>query len=329
MKYAHFQEFFERDYELESHRVEGDDVIEGALIPRSKRRGSASILRGIPRFVQGETYADNFGLQWNTFRSTQLDSASGVPLTANRFWNHTKWTPQELRGKTILEIGSGAGRFTEIMLLTEARVVSIDYSSAVEANLQNNRSKGDLLVLQADLYELPFDDDSFDYVFCHGVLQHTPDPEKAYQAIFAKVRPGGKISIDYYLKTDRATPWTTPKYFWRRYTATMPPQKLLKIIETYIPLWLPFDTALRRIPRVGQTLVAHARIPCWNYIGLGLTYRQRREWAIMDTFDALGARYDWPKTLEEVRTMTNSSRNAVLDVFYGGNGVVANATKRI
>jgi hypothetical protein len=69
-------------------------------------------------------------------------------------------------------------------------------------------------------------------------------------------------------------------------------------------------------------------IPCWNPIGCGLSYQRCKEWAIMDTFDALGAKYDQPKTLEEVRRMVDSSENAEVEVFYGSNGIVANVTKK-
>src|SRR4051794_32532485 len=39
---------------------------------------------GIPRFVDGPTYADAFGAQWLKYRTTQLDSRSGLPLSETR-----------------------------------------------------------------------------------------------------------------------------------------------------------------------------------------------------------------------------------------------------
>mgnify|MGYP001212172931 CR=1 FL=1 len=35
---------------------------------------SYTVLGGIPRFVPRSNYADNFGMQWNHFRKTQLES---------------------------------------------------------------------------------------------------------------------------------------------------------------------------------------------------------------------------------------------------------------
>src|SRR5688572_18522148 len=50
----------------------------------------------VPRFVPESNYADNFGMQWNKFRKTQLDSYTGRPISANRFWQATGWVPKDL-----------------------------------------------------------------------------------------------------------------------------------------------------------------------------------------------------------------------------------------
>ena len=165
-------------------------------------------------------------------------------------------------------------------------------------------------------------------MFCYGVLQHTPDPDQSYRQIFKKLKPGGKISIDYYLKFSSATSWSTPKYFWRPVVKKMAPQKLLRIIKIYIPIWLPIDTLIRKIPRFGDRILAFMRIPCWNYLDMGFNYSQRKQWAILDTFDALAPAYDYPKTLDEVSKMVENDQNDKTEVFYGSNGVVANVTKK-
>lgn len=279
---------------------------------------------GIPRFVRDEGYASNFGLQWTTFRLTQFDSYTGKPLFFDRFWKNTKWDAAELRGARVLEVGSGAGSFTEVLLEAGARVVSVDLSLAVEANLASNGEKGDLFVMQADLHDIPAPDEYFDFVFCYGVLQHTPQPERAYKALLKKVRPGGRLSLDCYLRTDRLDPWSTPKYAWRRWTTRMRPEALLRVIKLYMPWWLPIDTLIRRIPKVGPKIVAFLRVPCWNHLELELPRRERQRWAVMNTFDALGARFDYPMTLEEISRMIDRHPYASKEVFYGSNGVVAN-----
>ncbi|NKB23690.1 MAG: hypothetical protein GKR87_04805 [Kiritimatiellae bacterium] len=103
---------------------ETDEIIEGHLLSKEGHAAVVKIADGIPRFCSDDNYANNFALQWNVFRSTQLDSISGIPLTFDRFWNNTKWKPGKLLGKEVLEVGSGAGRFTEILLQAGAKVTS-------------------------------------------------------------------------------------------------------------------------------------------------------------------------------------------------------------
>lgn len=324
-----FDEFLSERFALEAAEGSAGEISSGALIDR--RTGARHpIIGGIPRLVPTENYAANFGLQWNSFAATQLDSVAGIHFTFNTFWNSTGWKPRDLYGKTVLEAGSGAGRYTEILLEAGARVVSFDYSSAVEANWRNNSARGELLLFQGDVYDIPFDDGTFDFVFCYGVLQHTPDPARAFEALFSKVRPGGKISVDYYLKTPYPSAFSTPKYLWRPITTRLSPERLFRLVSWYVPKWLPIDTVLKsvffKIPRLGPVLAGLIPIPCWNHLHMGLSYRQRREWAILNTFDALGARYDTPMTAAEVERMVSRPGRDVR-VFLGANGVVANVLR--
>ena len=146
---------------------------------------SFPILSGIPRFVGSANYASAFGLQWNSFRTTQLDSHSGTSISRDRLTRCLGGDAEVLRGRSVLEVGCGAGRFTELMLEGGARVVACDLSSAVEANYENCSALGGqkYFVCQADLRQLPLTPASFDFVVCLGVIQHTPNPEETIAAL--------------------------------------------------------------------------------------------------------------------------------------------------
>ncbi len=156
----------------------------------------------IPRFVPRENYASSFGLEWNTHARTQYDSYTGVNVSEHRFFDETKW-PRDLKGQTLLEVGSGAGRFTEQAASTGAMVVSLDYSYAVEANYQSNGKKDNVLIVQGTVYSLPVRTDFFDKVLCIGVLQHTPDVKRSFLSLAPHLKPGGSLVIDVY----RFNPW--------------------------------------------------------------------------------------------------------------------------
>ena len=102
------------EYELEILEKSHGRIKTGKLI--SPDGEEAPIVNYIPRFVMNEDEADTFGLQWHSFRTTQLDSHTGTTLTRDRFWSGTQWNRLEMEGQRILEAGCGAGRFTEIML---------------------------------------------------------------------------------------------------------------------------------------------------------------------------------------------------------------------
>ena len=258
------------------------------------------VVRGIARFVSDEGYSKSFGEQWNHWRRVQLDSVTGKSLTRERFFSGTGW-PDRMDGERILEAGCGAGRFTEVLLSAGAEVWSVDASEAIDVAAENAGANEHFHAAQADLFALPFPPASFDRVFCFGVLQHTPEPRRAFLSLIEHVRPGGPIATDVYRRADYVDRWSA-KWLWRPLTTRLSRDRLRRIVEWYVPQWLPIDTRLARVPKVGRFLTAV--VPCWNYTGLlDLDDEELRTWAVLDTFDALSPRYDRPQTMESVRAV--------------------------
>ena len=152
--------------------------LESNFLVSEDRKNRYIIKDGVPRFVDEKNYANSFGYQWKLFPKTQLDSYSGHNISASRFWESTKWTKKELKNNWVLDVGCGSGRFAEVALSAGAKVVAIDYSSAVDACNKNFKNHPNLFVCQADIYELPFELMTFSFIYSLGVLQHTPDPKK-------------------------------------------------------------------------------------------------------------------------------------------------------
>lgn len=269
----------------------------------------------IPRFVPETNYADSFGLQWNRFRRTQLDSNSGVPISRDRFYRYSGWTPGELRGKRILEVGCGAGRFTEVALDAGAEVVALDYSEAVDACFENHGHRPNLTVVQGDVYRLPFSPGSFDYVFCLGVLQHTPDVRDAFAALPRQLRPGGKLVVDVYPKLRSNVLW--PKYWLRPLTKRLPAAKLFSVVESAAPKLLPLSRAIAKFPVIGRKL--RYFVPVADYSGVyPLSEKQLEEWAVLDTFDMLSPAYDSPQTEDTLRSWFQDAGLSNVEVFRDG-----------
>ncbi|VXD20503.1 class I SAM-dependent methyltransferase [Marinoscillum sp. 108] len=258
------------------------------------------LVSGAYRFVEPENYTSNFGFQWNKFGDLQVDTLSGSGITSERFFKATKWTPAQLKGKIVLEAGCGAGRFTSVILNeTEAELYSFDYSDSVSANYRMNGPNDRLHLFQASIYEMPFAEDSFDYIFCFGVLQFTPDPISSLQSLIKVLKPGGQLVVDFFPKKG----WWTKihaKYILRPYTSKLSNERLLKAIENNID-WLM--KTYRFFSRLGLNRAVNRFLPICdidNTIPKGLAKEKLRQWVVLDTFNMLSPAFDNPLKMEEV-----------------------------
>jgi 2-polyprenyl-3-methyl-5-hydroxy-6-metoxy-1,4-benzoquinol methylase len=274
------------------------DFIESGWLVSVDGQHRYPIRNGIPRFVPEANYADSFGMQWNLFRQTQLDSHSGHPISANRFWKATGWRPEDMKGQWVLDAGCGAGRFAEVALNAGANVVALDYSSAVDACYANLKHHQNLHVVQGDIYALPFERESFSFVYSLGVLQHTPDVAKAFAALPPMLHGGGRLCVDYYEKSWKSL--FNPKYWLRPITKRLPKRVLFTVLRTLVPILLPVSRGLGSVPVLGGAL--KRLVPVANYYGiLPLSDRQQKEWSLLDTFDMLSPAYDHPQTATTAR----------------------------
>lgn len=281
------------------------------------------VRNGIPRFVPESNYADNFGMQWNHFRQTQLDSHSGLPISSDRFWLATNWSPTDLKDQWVLDVGCGAGRFAEVALKAGAKLVALDYSSAVDACYANLKHHTNLHVVQGDIYALPFAQSVFPFVYSLGVLQHTPDVAKAFAALPPMVRGGGQLCVDYYWKRIRTMLHT--KYLLRPFTKRMAQPKLFSLLQRWIPSLLAVSQALGRVPLLGRVL--KRLVPVADYTGIfPLTNQQLKEWALLDTFDMLAPTYDNPQTAATVQRWFEEAKFVNVQVGHWGH-LVARGTK--
>ena len=273
------------------------EVMSGALV-NEEQTCVYQIVEGIPRFVETSNYADNFGLQWNKFKSLQLDSCSGLNISHDRFWGATKWDRRQIEGKWILDAGCGSGRFAEIALNAGANVVALDFSTAVDACYKNLGHHKNLHLVQGDIYCLPFKDQSFDFIYSLGVLQHTPNVEVAFKSLPAKLKKEGQLCVDYYWKRFRTM--LNAKYLVRPLVRNLSNEQLLVLVEKYTPLMLRINSIFLKIPLIGTFL--RRLVPVADYRGIfPFTQEQVKQIAILDTFDMLSPAYDKPQRKTTVR----------------------------
>ncbi|MBI1877686.1 MAG: methyltransferase domain-containing protein [Chloroflexi bacterium] len=282
------------------------------------------IIRHIPRFVPLENYASGFGLEWTKHARTQYDSYSGASISETRLFAETRW-PRQLTGEVILEVGSGSGRFTEHLITTGAMVVSTDLSYAVEVNYNSNGSRANALIVQSDIYKMPFREYAYDKLLCIGVLQHTPDVKRSFMSLPPYLKSGGSLVVDIYRKQHGLREGLRPRNWARAITRKVEPEKLYHWCERYITLMWPRTRFLHKIPR-GRRIIWALLIA--DYTGrYDLSDQILREWAILDTFDILAPAYDQPQHLETIQAWFAEAKLCNVDVHYGYNGIEGRGVK--
>jgi SAM-dependent methyltransferase len=241
------------------------------------------------RFVEANSYADSFGFQWHKFDRTQLDH--GDTTRSDRdFRRKTGLKPEDLEGKLVLDVGCGMGRFAEVATRWGARVVGIDLSAAAEVAARNLADR-EFVALQADVFNLPFAPESFDFIYSMGVLHHTPDCEKAFKTLPQYLKAGGGIAIWLYSGYNK---WYRFSDIWRGFTHRMSAPMLLGILRVVVPIFYWLDRGLRAIPLVGRPVagVIHHVFP--------VNRHPIAEMRVLDTFDWYSPKYQSKHTYEQV-----------------------------
>ena len=103
-------------------------------------------------------------------------------------------------GRSVLEIGCGAGVDLVRFARGGALVTGVDLASSAidlaKANFEQQGLTADLRV--ADGEHLPLGDASFDFVFAHGVVQYTADPQRLVDEVRRVLKPGGEAVFQVY-----------------------------------------------------------------------------------------------------------------------------------
>lgn len=291
---------------------------------------SFPIVASIPRFVGEENYAADFGAQWNRFPGTQLDSRSGLTLSEDRLARCFRGELPQLKGRRVLEAGSGAGRFTEILLKHGANLDSFDFSNAVEANGANNGEHAFTLV-QADIRAMPFAKAAYDYVVCLGVLQHTPDTEESIAKLWEMVAPGGRLIIDHYARNlwlRLPPPLGDAEKLYRRIILKLPREKRFGAVKSLVDFWFPIYWAMRDSPLARKLLNRVGGIHFY-YPAIDLGSRERHyEWALLDTHDGMTDAFKRYRDIGSIQHTLEGLGAVDIHVWKGGNGVEAWCRKR-
>ena len=251
-------------------------------------------------FENNKHYSDNFGFQWNKFNKTQIDDDSNK-LSLNRL---EKGNLKELVGQIFWKLVQAlvdlqgvcckTVNLIYIQLILQKPFLLIIKTIKIILIIQ-------IFLVKSSVYNMPFNNNTFDKVICLGALQHTPDVQKTIKCLIDKSKIGGEIILDFYpLKG-----WWTKihaKYILRPILSKLSNKNLLKLIRFYSPFFYYISLVFNKI---GLHFLTRF-FPICDLRTLPKNITNTKEWVILDTFDMFSPKYDQPQKLSHIKKIFNN-----------------------
>jgi SAM-dependent methyltransferase len=117
-----------------------------------------------------------------------------------------EWAP--LEGRRVLDVGAGVGMYTAALGRHAAFVVGVE----VELDRAREASGEGATIVQALGEALPFDENAFDVVFSHEVIEHVKDDGRVVAEMVRVAAPGGRLVV---FCPNRWYPFETHGHYWR------------------------------------------------------------------------------------------------------------------
>lgn len=183
----------------------------------------------------------------------------------------TFFSPYLDKDSIVLDCGCGPGSITTGMAskVPQGHITGIDFGQSQIEKATQRSSEADINNVTfrvANIYSLPFEDNYFDRVFSHALMEHLSDPQKALQQIFQTLKPQGIIGL------------CSPD--WGGFILSPSPEEVSNAVEAYKDLQIQNGGDVY----VGRKLHAHlesagfkvistkARYECYDSLGRIGTY---------------------------------------------------------
>jgi ubiquinone/menaquinone biosynthesis C-methylase UbiE len=184
---------------------------------------SSSLLSDDMRQEEGTTQRV-YGKLWDKYETDEYIKEA-YRIIESRFKNN-EFDLSVLKGKTILDMGCGSGRYTIALTKTGAeKVYGIDLGKESIRKAALIAEKSGIRNIEFDVgsvLDLPYEDNLFDFIYSNGVLHHTENLEQGINELYRTLKPGGESFL--YLYADGGI-------FW--YSRKKMPRVMKKIPQSY------------------------------------------------------------------------------------------------
>jgi uncharacterized protein YbaR (Trm112 family) len=192
------------------NKKKGSEIIEG-LILCDKCKDNFKITNGIPRFVVDKTKdfvrtEEAFNAKWRKHHKNH-QKKDWIDFQRKWFLDRYGWKTVSNFNKflntknKILDAGTGIGNSAKFLSAnSNAMVFALDASDSVDFAYEKYGNVPNIHFLQADLRQLPFKKNFFDYIYSDQVLHHTKNTGTSFKYLTKFLTNLGHISIYVYNK---------------------------------------------------------------------------------------------------------------------------------
>ena len=254
---------------------------------------------------------DAFGEEWSKFNGF---SDSEIKEIGDQYFDVAK--KLLLPTSVVLDAGCGSGRWTKYVANKVKFVEAIDPSNAVFVAYKMVKNLTNVRVTQSDIDNIPFANESFDLVFCLGVLHHIPDTEKALNTLVGKLKKGGNLLVYLYYNLDnRGLGYKTCFFFadlLRKMVSALP-FKIKAVVCDILALTL-------YLPLVYLSIFLKKLYPNKSWFRMvPLSYYRDKSWYVIrnDSLDRFGTPLE--KRYSRLQIQEMMERAGLKDVLFSPN----------
>jgi len=209
---------------------------------------------------------DSFGEEWKAFHD--FDEKEIVKLGEEYFDIVT--SEMISQNTNLLEVGCGSGRFLKYLSTRAGFLVGVDPSDAIFAADKLLGKNEQIILVKASANNLPFENESFDFVCSIGVLHHIPDTFKALQACVDKVKKGGYFYTYLYYNLDNRG--FLFRFIYKlsdilRLVVSKLPSKIKRMVCDVLAvcLYMPLILICRFLKLIGVPAHVRKKLPLFGY----------------------------------------------------------------
>ena len=237
------------------------NILGGSLVSTAGR--TYPIVDGVPdltlpyRTAEEEATVDAFGREW-----ARYDDVDGAMGSAELFRQFTGLEEEQIRGKRVLEVGCGGGRWLKVLAeLGASQVVGLEYSTSVRQASRRVTGLENVEVVRGSALEMPFQR-VFDLVVSVGVIHHLSDPV-AGLAAFRRAAADGHLVVFWVYAREGNELYLSLVGPVRRVTSHLPDRMLAPFSRLLaLALWSYAQTINRGATALGW------RLPLRDYLSM-------------------------------------------------------------